>query len=145
MTSAIRKPCLVFLARLTARSPRLSLTVPMSDLQPETFWRHALVRSSRSLFCLPRLPIASPQSTLKPSARNRHIAEISTRSRMAWRNPPATINAAGSRPRWADGRRSSGQNSMREASTIRRQNQRLASVLINQMTDLGRPEFKRVA
>lgn len=66
---------------------------PMMNRQPETFWRHALVRLPRSLFRLPRLPLLASNRRLI----HRRETAISRKSRpvAGWlgRNPPATIKA----------------------------------------------------
>ncbi len=68
----------------------------------------------------PRNAVASPDAATHPTVRDRHIADIGQRGRWRGRNRRVTISAAGSRPRWAGGRQSSGRNYRRGTSTIRR-------------------------
>lgn len=129
MMSVTPQPCLIFSIRLTALLPSLSLTVPMMDRQPVISLRHVLARSLRSLFHRPRRRLKAHNQHW--SRRFATATSRKSRPGAGWlgRNPPAITNAAGSRPRWAGGKPSSGRNSRRGTSTIRRQKQRLASVL----------------
>ena len=129
MMLVIRRPCLTFWARLKPRFQGFSPMVPMMDRQPAIFLLHDLMRSLRSLFHRPgrqfkarnRLRIESRAITISPRLK----------PKVEWpgRNPPAITSAAGSKPKWADGRQGSGRNSSRGISTIRSQKQRSPSGL----------------
>ena len=120
------------------------LTAPMMERQPEIFWRHALVRSWRSLSHLPRLPLP---------ALNRcwfHLSAIA----MLQKSRPKGYGMAKIR-RLQQAQRAETQMGRWKAvigpklKARHFDNQKTEAKIgvrvLNRMTELGRPKFERVA
>ena len=93
----------------------------------------------------PKTAVQSPQSALNPSARDRHIAEIETRGRMAWQkstgyNQRSRIETQMGRWKTVIGLRLKARNFDNQKTEAK-----IGVRVLNRMTELGRPEFKRVA
>jgi hypothetical protein len=126
------------------RSPPKSRKQGLCCKDPEAtdIRRHVLARTRRSLSRLPRLQF---------KARDRHWAHQSAtaafwKSRLGAarpdRNPPAITNAVGSRRRW---KTVIGQKLKARTFDNQTTEAKIGVLVFNRMTDLGRPEFKRVA
>jgi transposase len=93
----------------------------------------------------PKTAVQSPQAALNPTARDLHIAEIETRGRMAWQkstgyNKRSRIETQMGRWKTVIGPKLQAQNFDNQTTEAK-----IGVRALNQMTDLGRPEFVRVA
>ena len=93
----------------------------------------------------PKTAVLSPQSALGPSMRDCHIAEIETRGRMAWQkstgyNQRSRIETQMGRWKVVIGPKLKARNFDNQMTEAK-----IGVHVLNRMTELGRPEFKRVA
>lgn len=93
----------------------------------------------------PRTAVQSPQSALNPSTRDRHIAEIETNGRTAWQkstgyNQRSRVETQMGRWKMVIGPKLMARNLDNQTTEAK-----IGARVLNQMTDLGRPEFKRTA
>lgn len=93
----------------------------------------------------PKTAVLSPQAGCNPSVRDRHIAEIETCGRLAWQK--ATGYNQRSRGETQMGRWKTVIGPKLQARNF--DNQKIEAMIgvrvLNRMTELGRPEFQRVA
>jgi hypothetical protein len=87
----------------------------------------------------------SPQSAEDPSIRDRHIAEIETKGRMAWQkstgyNQRSRVETQIGRWKAVIGPKLKARNFGNQETEAK-----IGVRVLNRMTELGRPEFKRVA
>lgn len=93
----------------------------------------------------PKTAAQSPQSALVPTVRDRHIAEIETKGRMAWQkstgyNQRSRIETQMGRWKAVIGPKLKARNFDNQTTEVK-----IGVRALNRMTDLGRPEFRRVA
>ncbi len=93
----------------------------------------------------PKTAVPSPQSGLPPSVRDRHIAEIQTKGRLAWQkstgyNQRSRVETQMGRWKAVIGPKLRARNAGNQNTEAK-----IAVRVLNRMTELGRPEFKRVA
>ena len=93
----------------------------------------------------PKTAVPSPQSMLAPSVRDRHIAEIQTKGRLAWQkstgyNQRSRIETQIGRWKAVIGPKLRARNFDKQKTEAK-----IGVRVLNRMTELGRPEFKRVA
>jgi transposase len=93
----------------------------------------------------PKTAVQSPQSAEDPTVRDRHIAEIESKGRMAWQK--STGYNQRSRAETQMGRWKAVIGPKLRARNFHNQTTeaKIGVRALNQMTDLGRPEFIRVA
>jgi hypothetical protein len=93
----------------------------------------------------PKTAVQSAQSVDDPTVRDRHIVEIETKGRMAWQkstgyNKRSRIETEMGRWKTVIGPKLKARNFDNQTTETK-----IGVRALNQMTDLGRPEFKRVA
>jgi transposase len=93
----------------------------------------------------PKTAVRSPQSAEDPSIRDRHIAEIETKGRMAWQkstgyNQRSRVETQIGRWKAVIGPKLKARNFGNQETEAK-----IGVRVLNRMTELGRPEFKRVA
>jgi hypothetical protein len=93
----------------------------------------------------PKTKVQSPQSAEGPSVRDRHIAEIETKGRMAWQkstgyNQRSRIETQMGRWKTVIGPKLRARNFNNQTTEAK-----IGVRFLNQMTELGRPEFRRIA
>ena len=93
----------------------------------------------------PKTAVRSPQSARNPTARDRHIAEIETSGRMAWQKSigyckRSRIETQMGRWKAVIGPKLKARNFDNQTTEVK-----IGVRALNRMTDLGRPEFRRVA
>ncbi len=93
----------------------------------------------------PKTAVQSPQSALDPSIRDRHIAEIETKGRMAWQkstgyNQRSRVETQMGRWKTVIGPKLKARNFDNQTTEAK-----IGVRVLNRMTELGRPEFRRVA
>jgi transposase len=93
----------------------------------------------------PKTAVQSPQSALDPSIRDRHIAEIETNGRMAWQkstgyNQRSRVETQMGRWKTVIGPKLKARNFDNQTTEAK-----IGVRVLNRMTELGRPEFTRVA
>jgi transposase len=113
---------------------------PTRDLLAERFGENVEV-----IIPPPKTAVPSPQSALTPSFRDRHIAEIETKGRMAWQK--STGYNQRSRVETQMGRWKAVIEPKLKARhfDIQKTEAKIGVHILNRMTELGRPQFKRVA
>jgi hypothetical protein len=97
------------------------------------------------IFPPPKNAVASPQSALAPSVRDSHIAEIETRGRLAWQkssgyNKRSRVETQMGRWKAVIGPKLRARNFENQKTEAN-----IGIRVLNRMTELGRPEFQRVA
>lgn len=113
---------------------------PTRDLLAERFGENVEV-----IIPPPKTAVPSPQSVLTPSFRDRHIAEIETKGRMAWQkstgyNKRSRVETQMGRWKAVVGPK------LRARHFDNQKTEAMIGVhILNRMTELGRPQFKRVA
>ena len=93
----------------------------------------------------PKTAVPSPQSVLAPSGRDRHIAEIQTKGRMAWQkstgyNKRSRVETQMGRWKAVIGPKLKARHFDNQETEAK-----ISVSVLNRMTELGRPECKRVA
>jgi hypothetical protein len=93
----------------------------------------------------PKTAVQGPQSALDPTVRDRDIAEIETNGRMAWQKSTGYTQC--SRIETQMGRWKTVIGTKLKARSFDNQTTeaKIGVRVLNRMTELGRPEFKRVA
>ncbi|RVG83291.1 IS5 family transposase [Sinorhizobium meliloti] len=93
----------------------------------------------------PKTAVQSPQSARDPTARDRHIAEIETKGRMAWQkstgyNQRSRVETQMGRWKTVIGLRLKARNFENQRTEAK-----IGVRVLNRMTELGRPQFERLA
>lgn len=93
----------------------------------------------------PKTAVRSPQSSVNPTVRDCHIAEIETRGRMAWQkstgyNQRSRVETQMGRWKTVIGPKLKARNFDNQTTEAK-----IGVRVLNRMTELGRPEFTRVA
>jgi len=93
----------------------------------------------------PKTVVTSPQSAFNPSARDRHIAEIEIKGRMAWQkstgyNQRSRVETQMGRWKMVLGSKLKARNFDNQKTEAK-----IGVRVLNRMTALGRPEFRRIA
>lgn len=93
----------------------------------------------------PKIAVASPQSARDPSVRDSHIAEIETRGQLAWQkfsgyNKRSRVETQMGRWKAVLGPKLRARNFDNQKTEAY-----IGVRVLNRMTELGRPEFKRIA
>lgn len=93
----------------------------------------------------PKTAVASSQSALNPTVRDRHIAEIETKGRMAWQkstgyNQRSRVETQMGRWKTVIGPKLKARNLDNQKTEAK-----IGVRVLNRMTELGHPEFSRVA
>jgi len=130
-------PCLI---GLTVRSPRSPLTAPTIRM---AFYGEVAARHPEASVIVPPRSNAVPSDTAQtaPTMRDRHLQIIAERGRMAWQktsgyNWRALVEADISRFKRVIG------DGLRSRSDGRRATEvAIAASVLNQMLELGRPEY----
>ena len=144
MMSAIRQRYQDFWTRSVALSRSSLPTAPMMERQPEIFWRHALVRSWRSLSHRPRLPLpALNRCWFHLSAIA--IAEIQTKGRMAWQKSTGYNKRSRAETQIGRWKAVIGPKLKARHFDNQKTEAKIGGRVLNRMTELGRPEFERLA
>jgi len=106
----------------------------MMERQPEIFWRHALVRSWRSLSHLPRLPLP---------ALNRcwfHLSAIAILQKSTGYNKRSRAETQMGRWKAVIGPKVKARHFDNEKTEAK-----IGVRVLNRITELGRPKFERIA
>ena len=88
--------------------------------------------------------VPSPQSTYEPTQRDRHISEIHAQGRLAWQsssgyNQRSRVETQIGRWKGVIGPKLKARSFENQKTEVR-----IAVTVLNEMTDLGRPEFEAV-
>ena len=92
----------------------------------------------------PKNAVPSPQSTYEPTQRDRHISEIHAQGRLAWQsssryNQRSRVETQIGRWKGVIGPKLKARSFENQKTEVR-----IAVTVLNEMTDLGRPEFEAV-
>ncbi|MCM2294675.1 IS5 family transposase [Allorhizobium sp. BGMRC 0089] len=93
----------------------------------------------------PRTAVSSPQSGQSPTVRDRHIAEINTKGRIAWQKSTGYNQRSRIETQMGRWKTVIGQKLRARAFPNQKTEVKIGVRVLNRMTKLGRPEFRRVA
>lgn len=93
----------------------------------------------------PRTAVESPQSEQSPTMRDRHIAEIKTKGRIAWQKSSGYNQRSRVETQMGRWKAVTGPNLKSRHLDNQITEANIAVRVLNRMTELGRPEFRRVA
>jgi len=93
----------------------------------------------------PRIAVESPPSEQSPTIRNRHIAEIETKGRIAWQKSSRYNHRSRIETQMGQWKTVIGQKLSARTFPNQKTEANIAVRVLNRMTELGRPESRRVA
>ena len=93
----------------------------------------------------PKTAVPSSQSVLAPSVRDRHIAEIQTKGRMAWQKSSGYNQRSRVETQMGRWKAVIAPNLKARHFDNQKTEAKIGVHVLNRMTELGRPECKRVA